>query len=170
MFLITLTPFSEKLYTNKIKSDTKFRSNKSSDNFITTNVQKMTVVMHSMLWQKCKQNTFSSLIPPQHGHLLELYHTSSTTEWICLILIWGCYSYIGVFLLYFCWFFFFFSFWLLCERFEESQHKTYTFLMLYGTIFKPEVCSTVDMVLILVMKIWLDSNAWPDTEKWPEVQ
>lgn len=80
MLLLTLTPFSEKLYTNKEKSDTNFQSNKSSDNFITDNLQKVTVVMHSILCQKCKQNTFSSLIPPQHGHSLELHHISSGIE------------------------------------------------------------------------------------------
>lgn len=80
LFLLTLTPFSEKLYTNKEKSDTNFQSNKSSDNFIPANVQKMTVVMHSILCQKCKQNTFSSLIPLQNGHSLELHHISSATE------------------------------------------------------------------------------------------
>lgn len=62
--MLTLTPFSEKPCTNKEKSDINFQCNKSSDNFIITNAQKMTVVMHRILWQKCKQNTFSSLIPP----------------------------------------------------------------------------------------------------------
>lgn len=111
----------------------------------------MTVVMHSILWQKYKQNTFSSLIPPQHGHSLELHHISSTTEWICLILIWGSYSYIGG------------SFFqLLCESFEEPQPKAYTLLMLYANIFKSEVWSAVDMVFTLAMETWLDMNVWPD--------
>jgi len=80
MFLLTITPFSEKLCTNKEKSDTNFQCNKSSDNFIIANAQKMTVVVDSILWQKCKQNTFPSLIPPQQGHSSELRHISSTIQ------------------------------------------------------------------------------------------
>lgn len=123
--MLTLTPFSEKLCTNKEKSDINFQCNKSSDNFIITNAQKMTVVMHRILWQKCKQNTFSSLIPPLAWPVIgitpQLQH--HTVNWL--------YSDLRLLVIY--------AYFLLCESFGESQPKAYTFLMLYAKIFKSEV-------------------------------